>query len=182
MFEKTLKTKKIYQGRIIGLRDDEVELATGVLSHREICEHPGAVAVVALTDNSEIVLIRQFRKPTEQILIEIPAGLFNNDEGLENAALRELKEETGYVAKNIKHALSMYTSPGYSTELLHYFLATDLTKEKQNYEEDEHIEVELTKIEKLSQMVKGGQIKDGKTIVGLWIAENMSNKVNRPTG
>ncbi len=172
MDEVTLNSKRIFQGRLLGLRDDEVQLATGVVSHREICEHPGAVAIVALTKNNEIVIIRQFRKPTEQILIEIPAGLFNKGEDLSHAALRELKEETGYVAKKIKHVLSMYTSPGYSTELLHFFLATDLTKEEQSYEEDEYIEVELTTIESLSNLVKSGDVKDGKTIVGLWIAQN----------
>ncbi len=176
MHEKTIKSKRIYQGRLVGLRDDEVELSTGVVSHREICEHPGAVAVVALTEKNEIVLIRQFRKPAEQVLIEIPAGLFNKGEDFKNAALRELKEETGYIAKSIKHVLSVYTSPGYSTELLHFFLAKDLIKESQSYEEDEHIEVELAPVDKLSELVKEGKIKDSKTIIGLWIAENYDSK------
>lgn len=179
MHEKTLKSKNIFQGRIINVREDEVELATGIVSHREIVEHPGAVAVVALTDKNEIVLIRQFRKPTEKVLIEIPAGLFNKGEDLDAAASRELKEETGYSAGKIEHAVSIYTSPGYSTELLHIFIATGLKLGRQNYEQDEHIEVELMPIQKAEDMVKEGKIQDGKTIVGIYLAKKICNNTSK---
>ena len=173
MREKTIKSKRIYKGRLLGLRDDTVKLSKGVISHREICEHPGAVAVIAVTKNKEIVLIKQYRKPAERVLTEIPAGLFNKNEPLKKAALRELKEETGFTARSIKHVLSTYTSPGYSTELLHFFLAKDLKAGKQSYEEDEHIEVHPVPIKQAVQMVKAGKIKDSKTVIGIWIAGNL---------
>ncbi|MBI5700681.1 NUDIX hydrolase [Candidatus Saganbacteria bacterium] len=177
MFEKTIKSKRIYKGRMIGMRDDTVQMATGRISHREICEHPGAVAVVAITDKKEVVLIRQFRKPAEKVLYEIPAGLFEKGEAYKAAAKRELREETGFVSKKIKHLTSIYTTPGYSTELLHIFLATGLELTEQSYEEDEHIEVEVVPIKKAAKMIIDKKIVDGKTIVGIL----MANKILTPT-
>ncbi|KAF0133740.1 MAG: ADP-ribose pyrophosphatase [Candidatus Saganbacteria bacterium] len=173
MREKTIKSKRIYKGRYIGLRDDWVCLATGRITRREICEHPGAVAVIAVTPKKEIVLIRQFRKPAEKVLYEIPAGLVDNGESQNEAARRELKEETGYKTKKIKKVLSAFTTPGYSTEVLHYFLAEKLSKHKQECEDDEHIEVALVPIDKAVQMVKSGKIDDNKTIIGIMYAKWM---------
>lgn len=171
MYEKTLKSDRIYSGSLLGLRKDQVELSGGVVSSREICEHPGAVAVVAITDNKEIVLIRQFRKPAEQVLIEIPAGLYKPGEDLYLAAKRELLEETGYEAGDMKKVFAAYTTPGYSTEVLHYFVATKLTKKAQQTEEDEQIEVDHYPVKDAFEMVKAGQIKDNKTVVGITIAQ-----------
>ena len=167
MFEKTIKSTRIYKGRRLGLRDDEVELSNGKISHREICEHPGAVAIVPITNDGKIILIRQFRKPIEEAIYEIPAGLINKGEELKDAAARELEEETGYKANKIEFALTVYTSPGYSTEKLHIFIARDLVATKNNPDEDENIEVAITPIETALQMIKNGEIKDGKTIVGI---------------
>lgn len=158
---------------MLGMREDTVKMATGRVSHREICEHPGAVAVIALTDNDEIVLIKQYRKPIEKVIYEIPAGLFKKGENLKKAALRELKEETGYSAKSIKHAVSIYTSPGYSTEILRIFLATGLVEGRRNPDEDEHIDVCIMPIKKALKMVRTGKIKDGKTIIGIYLAQQL---------
>ena len=174
MHERTIKSRRIYSGHLLGLREDEVKLSTGIISRREICEHPGAVAVVAVTDKKEIVLIRQFRKPTEKVLIEIPAGLFKRGENLKDAAIRELEEETGFRAGKVTPVFSAYTSPGYSTELIHYFLATKLKKTGQCFEEDEDIIVEPVKINNAFELVKKGKIEDNKTIVGIMIAKWMS--------
>jgi len=172
--EKTIKSKRIYSGHLLGLREDTVKLTTGRISRREICEHPGAVVIAALTAKKEIVLIRQFRKPAERVLLEVPAGLFHKGESLKQAALRELSEEAGYSAGKIEPVFSAYTSPGYSTEIIHYFLAEKLIKTAQHYEEDEQIEVELVPVEKAFKMVKAGRINDNKTIVGIIIAKWMS--------
>ncbi len=173
MREKTQKSKRIYSGRLLGLREDEVRLATGKTGRREICEHPGAVAIVAVTRKREIVLIRQFRKPAEKVLLEIPAGLYKRGEYLRSAARRELEEETGFLAGMIRPVFSAYTSPGYSTERLHYFYASKLKKTVQSYEEDEQIEVELVPIDKAFNLVKEGKINDNKTVVGITIAKWM---------
>jgi len=174
MREKTIKSKRIFSGRLLGLREDTVKLDTGKISKREICEHPGAVAIIAITAKKEIVLIRQYRKPAEQVLLEIPAGLFNKGEKLAAAAKRELEEETGFSAGKISPAFSAYASPGYSTELLHYFIATKLKKTGQHYEDDEQIEVDIVPIDKAFKMVKQGRIKDNKTVVGIIIAKWMN--------
>ncbi|HTY12698.1 MAG TPA: NUDIX hydrolase [Candidatus Omnitrophota bacterium] len=174
MRERTIKSKRIFSGRLLGLRDDTVRLETGKISRREICEHPGAVAVVAVTGKKEIVLIRQFRKPAERVLLEIPAGLFNKGESLAAAAKRELAEETGYTARKIKKVFSAYMSPGYSTEVLHYFFASGLELSAQHYEEDEDIRVEVMPIARAMRMVKKGQVRDNKTIVGILITQWMS--------
>jgi len=173
MHEKTLKSKRVYSGRLLGLREDEVKMATGKVSRREICEHPGAVAIIAVTDKKEIVLIRQFRKPAEKVLLEVPAGLYKRGEDLKEAAKRELEEETGFTAGKISPVFSAYTSPGYSTELLHYFLAEKLKKTAQCYEEDEDIIVDILPINKAFEMAKQGKIEDNKTIVGITIAKWM---------
>ncbi|MFA4905620.1 MAG: NUDIX hydrolase [Candidatus Margulisiibacteriota bacterium] len=174
MQERTIKSKKIYKGRIISVRDDMVRMITGRVTSREVVEHPGAVGVIALTSKGEIVLVRQYRKPVEQIMLEIPAGLFNKGENLAAAAKRELEEETGYKAGKIKKVFSAFMSPGYSTEKFHYFITKDIKKAVQRYEEDEHIKVAKLPLSSAWRMVKNGRIKDNKTIVGIAIAKWMS--------
>ena len=173
MQERTIKSKKIYKGRIISVRDDTVRMATGRVTSREVVVHPGAVGVVALTSKGEIVLVRQYRKPVEQVMLEIPAGLFNKGESLAAAAKRELEEETGYCAGKIKKVFSAFMSPGYSTEKFHYFITKDIKKTAQRYEEDEHIKVAKLPLASAWRMVKTGKIKDNKTIVGIAIAKWM---------
>ena len=167
MFEKTLKSKRIYKGRIVGLRDDTVLLSSGVRSHREVVEHPGAVAVIAITKDKKIILIEQFRKPAERVLLELPAGLFHRGEKPIDAARRELAEEAGYSAVKIREVFSGYSSPGYSTEIIRFYIATGLTKVGQNYEKDEMIKVRLYPIKQALNLVKSGKIRDNKTAIGI---------------
>lgn len=169
--EKQISSKRIYKGRIVGLREDTVELPGGKVAKREIVEHPGAVAIVAIANENKIVLIRQYRRPAEDVLLEIPAGLVHKGETPLDAAKRELEEETGFHAKNIKKIFEGYASPGYSTEVIQYFLATNLEKRSQKTEEDELIEVRLYKISDCFKMIKEGKIRDNKTIIGIMIAE-----------
>ncbi len=170
LFERTIKTTKIYKGRIVALREDVVELPGGIRSKREIVEHPGAVAVIALTKDGRIVLVRQFRKAPDKVLLEIPAGLVKKGEAPGSAAKRELEEETGYRAGRIRHLFDAYSSPGYSTEVIRFFLAERLKKTEQNTEEDELIEVVPMALSKAFALIGKGEIKDNKTIVGIMTA------------
>jgi len=167
MHERTIKSRKIYSGRIIKFREDKVLLSNGVVSHREIVEHPGAVAILAVTKDKKMILIRQFRKSAERVLFEIPAGLVHKGEDPARAAGRELIEESGYKAKKIKQLFYGYSSPGYSTEIIRFYLASDLVKVGQNYDHDEMIEVDIFPIKKCLEMVKKGKIHDNKTILAI---------------
>ena len=129
------------------------------------------MAIVALTRNKKILLIRQYRKPVEGELMEVPAGLLRKGEKPVDAAGRELFEETGYIAKKISPVLSAYTSPGISSEVLRYFFASDLVEGKQNTEADEFIDVVAVKVRDAVKLIKKGKIKDNKTILGIMLAE-----------
>lgn len=171
MKEKEIKREKIYKGTLLGLRRDTVELPNGKTSTREIVEHPGAIAVVAITKDKELVLVRQFRKPTEQIMLEIPAGVPKKGETPEDCARRELEEETGFHPKKVRKIWDGYASPGYSDEVIHFVLAEDMTKLKQKTDEDEFIEVDLVDVEACVDMLKNGKINDNKTMIGIMIAD-----------
>jgi ADP-ribose pyrophosphatase len=171
MKENQISTKKIFQGRLLGLRVDTVELPSGKQSTREIVEHPGAVAVVAVTKDKELVLVRQFRKPVGDVLLEIPAGVTKKGESGEDCARRELEEETGYHAKKVRKIWEGYATPGYSDEVIQYYLAEDMNLMKQKTEEDEFIEVDVVDIDACVDMLKNGKIKDNKTMIGITIAD-----------
>lgn len=170
--EKTMKSEKIYDGRILGLRVDTVELPNMRYSKREIVEYPGAVAIVAITDEKEVLLVKQYRKPIEKFLLEIPAGKLEINEEPRETAKRELKEETGYEAGKLEYLFEFYPSPGITTEKMHIFLATDLIKGERNLEKGEYIENSSMKFEDIFLKIKRGEIADGKTIIGLHMARN----------
>lgn len=169
--EKTMKTEKIYEGKILSLRIDTVELPDKKYSKREIVEHPGAVAVVPITDEGDIILVKQYRKAVERELLEIPAGKLEINEEPKECVARELKEETGYTSSNIDYVFEFYTSPGFSNEKMYLFVATDLKEGEAEPETDEYIEIQKYKIAELLDMVKKGEISDSKTIIGILIAE-----------
>jgi len=170
MEEKTSKSRQVYKGKIINLRIDEVILPDGKKAIREIVEHQGAVAAVPLLPGREVILIRQFRKPVEEVIYEIPAGKLEKGEAPRSCAERELEEEIGYRAGKLKKLLSYYPSPGFSSELIHLFLATDLEKKQQNLESDEFLEPVVLKFNEALKMIEEGTIRDGKTITGLLLA------------
>ncbi|MBS3995290.1 MAG: NUDIX hydrolase [Alkaliphilus sp.] len=165
--EKTVHSEMIFEGKIINLRVDTVELPNHKLATREIVEHPGAVAVVPVTEDNKIVMVRQYRKPVEDFLLEIPAGKLDKDELPESCARRELEEETGYKAETLKHLLSFYTSPGFSNEILHIYLGQNLTQGKAHPDEDEYISSEGYSLEELMGMIFNGSIMDSKTIIAI---------------
>ncbi|SHI01332.1 NUDIX hydrolase [Sporanaerobacter acetigenes] len=175
--EKTMKTEKIYEGKMLNLRIDTVELPDKKYSKREIVEHPGAVAIVALTNQNEIVLVKQYRKAVERELLEIPAGKLEIGEEPKETAIRELKEETGYTSNKLEYLLEFYTSPGFSNEKIYLFLANELIEGQAEPEKDEYIELVKVKLEDLIDMIDKGEIIDSKTIIGAMVARDyLSNK------
>ncbi|MGC4376435.1 NUDIX hydrolase [Fictibacillus sp. Mic-4] len=163
--EKTLSTEEIFKGRIIDVQVDEVLLPDGKKGKREIVKHPGAVAVIALTPHDKLLLVRQFRKPLEKTIIEIPAGKLEKGEDPEESAKRELLEETGYECQTLAHVTSFYTAPGFSDELIHIYY-TDTLKEavEQQTDDDEFVEVIEVSLDKALKYVADGQICDAKTV------------------
>jgi ADP-ribose pyrophosphatase len=174
--EKTMKSERIYDGKILNLRVDTVELPDKKYSKREIVEHPGAVAIIAVNDKNEMIMIRQYRKSIDKILLEIPAGKLEINEEPIASAKRELKEETGYTADKIEYIMEFYTSPGFSNEKIYLFLAQGLAEGEQELDVGEYIDVEKYSVDELMKMIKFGEIVDSKTIVGINYYYNMINK------
>lgn len=164
--EKTLKRQEIFSGKVISLFVEDVELPNGNHSKREIIKHPGAVAILAVTDDHKVLMVEQFRKALEKTIVEIPAGKLEKGEEPELCARRELEEETGYVCKNLELLTSFYTSPGFADELVHVYLATGLTKKENSagLDEDEFLNLEEVTLEEALQYVKEQKIYDAKTI------------------
>lgn len=174
--EKTMKSEKIYEGKIVNLRIDTVELPDKKYSKREIIEHPGSVGIIPIKEDGTVILVEQFRKPIEKSLLEIPAGKIEINEEPKETALRELVEETGYIANKMEYISEFYTSPGFSNEKIYLFLATELEFDKENPGEDEYIDIKKVKIEDLINMINRGEIIDSKTIIGIFYAEKYINQ------
>jgi ADP-ribose pyrophosphatase len=165
--EPTVESRVAYEGRIVNLRVDTVQLSRGTLGTREIVEHADCVCVVPLDDQGNVIMVQQYRKPAEETLLEIPAGGIEKGEVSQEAALRELQEETGYTADKIQHLSSFWTTPGFCTELMHAYLATDLRPSSLSPDEDEDIQVVRVPLDQIPDMVRLGQIKDAKSIASL---------------
>lgn len=164
--ERTLSSRLVYEGRALRLRIDEVETAGGRESRREIVEHDDCVAIIAVSGDS-ILLVRQFRKPVEQELLEIPAGGINPGESPEEAVSRELREETGYLPQKMERLGGFYSVPGYGTEYLYLYLATDLTPGRLFAEDTESISVVRVPVSQILELITSGSICDAKSIAGL---------------
>ena len=169
--EKTLDSKRIYEGRIINLRVDKVTVVSGT-STREIVEHNGGSVIAAVTNDNKIIMVKQFRKPMESPILEVPAGKLDGDEDPADAALRELSEETGYTAGKLEKLTEFYPSVGYTTEVLHIYLATDLKPGACHPDENEVLEVMEMDLEEVYRMVMDGRIHDGKTIAAVMMARD----------
>lgn len=165
--EKTISRDTIYKGKIIDVKLDQVSLPNGKTSSRELVFHPGAVAVIALTEEGKIPLVRQFRKPLERNLVEIPAGKLEKGEDPKTCALRELEEETGYRAESLEHVASYYTSPGFSDEIVHLYFSNQLTKGKPQPDEDEFVELMEVTLQEAEDLLLKKEIYDAKTVYAL---------------
>jgi ADP-ribose pyrophosphatase len=169
--ETLTRTEWAYRGRLVNVRVDTVSLPSGRETTREVVAHPGAVAIVPLHDDGTVTLVRQWRQAAGQVLLEIPAGTLEPGEEPAGCARRELIEEVGLRAGELTHLFSSYLAPGYSTELLHTFLATELAPGPARPEADEAIDPVRLPLAEATAMVLRGELSDAKTICGLLLAE-----------
>ncbi|MCK8824754.1 NUDIX hydrolase [Fuchsiella alkaliacetigena] len=166
--EEIIASTEVYSGRIVKLREDQVRLPDGTSAEREIVEHSGGVTIVPyLEDTQEIILVRQFRSPLGKIMLELPAGLLEENETPRDCAQRELAEETGYQAKNWEKIGSFYTSPGFCDEEIHLYLAQRLKEYQQHTDEDEFIEIVKLSLNEAKEKLYTAELADAKTIIGL---------------
>lgn len=164
--EETLSREVVFNGRLIDVRKDRVRLPGGGETEREIVVHPETIAVLPILPDGRIVFVRQFRKAAERVLLEVPAGGIDEGETPEEAVRREMKEETGYGVGSLQRLCAFYTSPGFTTEFMYLFRATNLTPGEPT-ESTDQIEVVLLDRETALQQVRDGEIADAKTIVAL---------------
>lgn len=167
LFEKKLSSRQVFDGVVVKLFVDEVELPDGTKSVREIVRHPGAVCVVPVTDDGQVIMVRQFRYAFGEVLLELPAGKLEKGEDPYEAALRELEEETGAVAKNVEHIGELYTTVALFDEKIQMYLATGLSYKSAHPDEGELLEVVKIPLSTLVDMVMNGEIKDSKTQIAL---------------
>lgn len=167
--EKTIRTKKIFSGNIISVQVDDVLLPNGKESKREIVKHPGAVAIIPVTKDGNMIFVKQFRKPLERSLIEIPAGKIEENEDPEITAVRELEEETGFTTDTLTYVASFYTSPGFADEIIHLYYTDQLRPltERVEGDEDEFVEIVELSLEEAEQYVRDKKIYDAKTMYAL---------------
>ena len=165
--EKTLSSQLIYDGRAVKLRVDTVRMPSGRETTREIVEHSDCVAIIAIDVDDNILLVNQFRKPVEKELLEIPAGGIDPGENPETAVRREMSEETGYLPQKLVRLGGFYSTPGYCTEYLYLYLATDLVPNQLYAEDTESIKVVRVPINQIPSLITSGSICDAKSIAGL---------------
>lgn len=163
LIEKPLEQEYIYNGKIVNLRVDVARLPNGRKAKREVVEHPGGVGIVALTENEEVLLVKQFRYPYMEVISEIPAGKLEKGEDPFESGKRELKEETGATAERYMDLGKFYPTPGYCGEIIHLYLALDLSFGEQNLDDDEFLNVERVPLREAAEDVLSGKIRDGKT-------------------
>lgn len=165
--EKELSSECVYNGKIMTVCRDEVELSTGKKSFREVVHHSGGVVILALKDENTVLMVKQFRYPLKQALLELPAGKLEPDENPDSAAKRELEEETGYKAQNWKPLGYIFTSAGYSTEKLYLYLASELEFVGEHPDEGEILKTLELNINDIYKMIETGELNDAKTLCAI---------------
>jgi len=175
MEERTIGSARPWTGRRVAVRVDDVERADGHRTSREVIEHPGAVAILAW-DGERLAMVRQWRHATGQTLLEIPAGTLETDEPPAETARRELAEEVGLAASTWAEGPRFYTAPGFCTELMHVFLATDLRDEPGKADEDEELEASWMTLPDAIAAIDDGRIVDAKTMAAVgWLARHIAS-------
>ena len=176
LFEKTVSSDLIFDGKIITVKKDTAELENGEVVNRELVVHPGGVCVVPVTENGEVLMVKQFRYPFQTVLTELPAGKLEIGEDHREAGLRELKEETGAVCEKFEYLGVCYPSVAYLTEKIHMYMATGLTFEQQHLDDDEFLDVIKVKLEDAVEMVMNGELPDAKTQCAILKAARLLGK------
>ena len=170
--EVTKKITPIYQGKVIDLQVEEVELPNGRTAQREIVKHPGAVAIIPITAEGKLVLVRQFRKALGKEIYEIPAGKLEKGEDPLQCAVRELEEETGFTAQSMNRIASFYTSPGFADEIIYLYIAEQLVGGVAQPDEDEFVETKIVTIEEAQDLIEKEKIHDAKTMFAILYWQN----------
>lgn len=165
--ERTINTKVVYTGRVVRVRVDTIRMPDGGVAQREVVEHADAVHILAMDARGHLLLVRQYRNPADKELLEVPAGGIRPGEAVEEAAQRELREETGYRAGSLERVTSVYSTPGFCTELNHLLFAWDLTYDPLPADSDESIRVVSVSPEEALRMVKAGEVGDAKSVTAL---------------
>jgi len=165
--EKTLSSEVIFEGRAVRLRIDTIETVDGRQSTREIVEHDDCVTVVPVDEEGNILLVKQYRRAADTDLLEIPAGGIDPGEDAEAAVIREMQEETGFKPQKLKRLGGFYSSPGFCTEYLNLYLATDFAASRLYAEDTEAIELVRVPVSDIPGLISSGKIEDAKTIAGL---------------
>ena len=166
-FEKQIETKTVYKGLIVKIRRDVAELQNGAMVPREVVEHPGGVGIVPVTSDNKILMVRQYRYPMEEELLEIPAGKLDDGEDPLECAIRELSEETGCIAGKLVDLGAIYPSPGFCRETLYLYLALELQSGEMHLDEGELLSVEAVGIDELMKKIMKNELPDAKSIIGV---------------
>jgi ADP-ribose pyrophosphatase len=170
-FEKQIETKILYEGIIVNIRRDVAEMQNGVRVPREVVEHPGGVGIVPVTQDNKVLMVRQYRYPMEEELLEIPAGKLGEGEDPFECAVRELSEETGCTAGKYVDLGAIYPSPGFCRETLYLYLALDLQYGEMHLDENEFLSVEAVCIDELIDQIMANELPDAKSIIGIMKAK-----------
>jgi ADP-ribose pyrophosphatase len=178
--ERVISTRIIHDGRIVKLREDTAVQADGRTVLREIVEHAEVAAIVPMDSDGKIILVRQYRLPAREALLEIPAGGANEGESIEDAAQRELREEIGCRAGQLEPLCGFFVSPGYCTEVIHVFLGTNLVEDRIDGDPDEVIALERLPLPEAVQLIDTGEIKDSKSVIGLLLAAKKFGELASP--
>jgi len=171
--EKTVERKEIFNGRVIHVVVDTVELPDGSLASREMAFHPGGVGVIAVTEDRKVYMVRQFRKPYEAEILEVPAGKLEPGEDPLECGIRELEEETGLRAEKMTYLGASYVSPGFCSETIHLYLATGLSEVGQHLDDGEFLDVLTYDLDELYQMALNNEIMDAKTLIAILKAKGI---------
>ena len=169
--EERVSGERVYEGLIVNIRRDKAKLPDGRLTNREVVEHPGGVAVFAMDENDNVILVRQYRYPMEETILEIPAGKREPGEDPQIGALRELEEETGLVPGTVIPMGCSYSSPGILSEKIYLFFATDLKQGDSHPDDGEYVELVKVPYAEMFDLVRRGEIQDGKTLSALLKAD-----------